>query len=651
MALSARLINLCSSGQPVHSFNRQFVRLLLDATEAQACTAWLVRQNELILSEEIEQSPGAIRGIQVPVQDQQKALRGAYEESRIVVLPDRPGGLEPPVSAGQGESRSIAFVPLSGQKGNLGAVRLIFPPLLDAVLQMHVRLVEALGGYYALYAAERALQVQQQQREDIDKLNKTILQLHHHIFSRQLPEVIVNSAVEIARTDRAVLLVADKSGELSLTAVSSVSEVNRKGAWARLICELGEIVLSKGQPLQFFSGQTDVELIEDEEQRQKLHSYLLMTEAKSLLLFPLESGDEKAGVLVFEGFSEQLLSPFERVLCTVFAAHAASAVINFQAYLRLPLSRFFGKKAAIETKETRGHTSKLGKRLQVGGLLLLLTAAGWLLFALPVKEKIGAQCFVEPFGTRVITAKISGEIQQVHFRQGDYVRPSDVLITLRTDEISLMLSQELENARTIEAQIVKLRGAAENENAQDRKGALLAELQVQGHSLAAKQEEVKLLHARLEDCYLRSPIEGTVLEPEEPQRLLGVVVREGEPLCRVGSVSEKVRVKVAVPAENVSQVQNGREVEIRLRPLITQELLRGRIESIAERSVTYLNSNVYMADVIVDNHPLPGSDSNSPLFLLKPGMTGKAKVVLPGKSSLAGVYGGRLWRKLKYWLF
>jgi len=648
--VSRQLIELSLTRPPVHSFNRQLVRVVIDTVGAMAATLWLVRENELILSEEIEDTVGAVRGIGVPEQKQQEALRGAFEEGKVVVLRDGPGSFDA-LASEPSLQNSLVFIPVTGLRGNLGVLRLLFGPIPQAVLKRCIQLAETLSGYYSLYSAQRILTLQHEERQDIDRLSKAILQLQHYTFSPQLPEVLVNSAVEVARLDRAVLLTARKNGELRLSAASSVSQVNKKGAWARLVCELGEVILQTGEPLHFFTGISKPEEIEDEELRQQVNSYVLMTDAKSLLLFPLNSDGKDSGVLVCETFGEQPLGGFERTLCTVYAAHAASALANHRLFQRIPFGKLLAPKVGADDGGVRRGVSKVGKALKWMVVMLVLAAVVWFVGFYPVPEKVGADCFVEPETTRFVTAGIEGKIERVNFKQGDYVSKGDLLIKLETDEIELSLGQKEKNAKNIEAQIKRFMGDAENETNSDRRSELLALAKEKQFELEATRQEIGQWRYKLKQCYLKAPMAGTILEPEEPAKMLGVTVRPGEDLCRIGSISERVKVKIAVPAARVSEVAVGDEVEIRLRPLITRNVIRGRIREVAERSKTYKNSNVFIADVIVDNPAYKAPDTGETSYLLKPGMTGKAKTIRPGKSTYVKIYGNLLYRKLRYWLY
>jgi len=484
-APSRQLIELSLTRPPVHSFNRQLVRIVIDTVGAMAATLWLLRENELIMCEEIEEAVGAVRSIRVPEADQQRALRNAFEKGEVVVLRDAPAGFDP-LGPDPATQRTLVFIPVAGLRGNLGVLRLILAPADEPMLAKQVQLAETLSGYYSLYSAQRILTVQHEERRDIDRLSKAILQLQHYTFSRQLPDVVVNSGVEVARIDRAVLLTTDSEGQLRVRSVSSVAQLDKKGAWARLVCELGEVALQSAQPVQYIEGVTNTDEIEDEELREFVNSYVLMTEAKSLLVYPLKSGEESVGVLLFEGFqAEGGLTLFERVLCTVYASHAASALANHRRFERVPLSSWHAKRIDQEIEGVKRGRPWVGKALKWGLLVLFLAGLVWLAWFLPVSEKVGASCFVAAEAERVITARIPGKIEAVHFEQGVDVHESDLLIEFETDDIRLKLDEETQNSKDLETSIAKLRGEAADERDPEHRSQL-AQIRALGYRLLAK---------------------------------------------------------------------------------------------------------------------------------------------------------------------
>ena len=638
--LSRQIIKLTEDRPTVQSFNRQLVRIVVDAVGAQAATLWLVQESELVISEELEQEHSAVRDIAVSTEEQQKALRQAFEEDRVVSLSDRGG------------SRWAVFVPVAGLRSNIGVLRLLIPASDRDTLEPSIRAAETLCGYYSLYNAQRVLEAQQEERKDIDRLSKGILQLQHYTFSRDLAEVAVNSAMEFLAVDRVVLLTYEGSNELSVKAASSVPEPNKNNAWARLLSELGELVLLHDEPFCYFSdGEMPEAARQDQELKSNLNSYLLMAEINCLLMYPLMDGDQPLGVLVFESSSRHRLSQFEQTLCTVYAGHTASALANHRAFSSLPGSRIVSRRVERREEGTKPGESGIKTAAKVGVALLIAGALIWFLGFHPVPDKVEGKCFVTPNVTRLLTARSDGKVEKVAFQQGERVARSELLIKLETDEKQLQLSREKENARSLQAQIRKLSGQAQQQQNAAERGKLLAKVEALRHQLAAKEQTIQLLEKQLENCYLRSPIDGTVLSPEEPQELLGVTVKRGESLARIGSLRDKVRVKIAVPGERISDVEKDYEVEISLRPLIIDRTLHGRITHLSDRSTTYKNTNVFMATAPIENPIVtdPGSGEKRPL--LKAGMTGKAQVIRPEKSTYAAIYGKKVWRKVKYWMF
>jgi len=651
--VSRKLIELSLTKPPVPSFNRQLVRIVVDTVGASAATLWLLNENELVLCEELEQTPGTVRGIATPEQQQQNALRICFEQSQMVVFGNTADGQQTTDANGVYVNSSLVFTPVVGLQGNLGVLRLVFPPMHPALLSRQVQLAETLCGYYSLYSAQRILSAQHEERRDVDKLSKAILQLQHYSFSGQLEEVISNSAAEVARVDRTVLLTTRSNGTLKLASVSSVTEPDKKGAWAKLITELGELILQADRPFQFIPGLNSLDEIEDEELRDRVSSYVTMTEVKTLMIFPLASRNDKAGVLVIESFQDPALSSFERVLCTVYASHAGSALVNYRLFRTVPFSGYFSTKLIDDVEGVRRGHSRFKKILKRGAIAAALIGLAWFGAIRPTPEEIGALCYVEPHEVRLITAPQDGEIEVVLFGRGMpngfEVPEGRLVLKMRDDQILLALQAEKKKAAQVALEVVQLRAQATAAKNDEERQTLLGRLSTKKAELEAKKIEVKLQQKLLDQCKIYSPIDGTIIEPDDPAQLVKIPVREGQLLCRVGSLSEKVRIMVAIPSERSHLVEPGADVTIQLRSLVHIQTIEGKIESISRRSENYESSNVFMATVVVPATVMSDDGSEVPLSL-KPGMTGKANVILED-STYVRIFGGALLRKLDYWLF
>ena len=125
--ISRQLIELTGDKPSVQSFNRQLVRLIMDAVGAQAATLWLVQENELVICEELEEEPGAVQNIRVASEEQQNALRQTFEKDSVVSL------------RGQEPNRWVVFVPVSGLKSNIGVMRLLLTAPSKQALEPAIR--------------------------------------------------------------------------------------------------------------------------------------------------------------------------------------------------------------------------------------------------------------------------------------------------------------------------------------------------------------------------------------------------------------------------------------------------------------------------------------------------------------------------------
>jgi len=643
--VSRKLIELSLTKPPVPSFNRQLVRIVVDTVGASAATLWLLNENELVLCEELEETPGTVRNIATPEQQQQNALRICFEQSQMVIFGNTADAQHPTDTNGVYVNSSLVFTPVVGLQGNLGVLRLVFPPMHPALLSRQVQLAETLCGYYSLYSAQRILAAQHEERRDVDKLSKAILQLQHYSFSGQLEEVISNSAAEVARIDRTVLMTTRSNGTLKLASVSSVTEPDKRGAWAKLITELAELILQADRPFQFIPGLNSLDEIEDEELRDRVSSYITMTEVKTLMIFPLASRNDKAGVLIIESFQEPALSSFERVLCTVYASHAGSALVNYRLFRTVPFSGFFSSRLIDDVESVRRGRSRVKKIVKRVAITAALIAVAWFGVIRPTPEEVGALCYVEPHAVRLITAPMDGEIVGVHFGRnepnGFEVAEKGLVLTMRSDEILLRLQAEQKKVEQLELEVIQLLAQSTKAKNVEERQTLLGRWRTKQSERDAQVIEVNIQQKLLDQCEIRSPIGGTIIEPDDPEQLR-IPVREGQLLARVGTLGEKVRIMVAIPSERIRRVEVGRPVSIQLRSLVHKATLEGEITHISRRSENYESSNVFMATVIVSQ---PADNT------LKPGMTGKANIVLKEESTYARIFGGALLRKLDYWLF
>ncbi len=182
-----------------------------------------------------------------------------------------------------------------------------------------------------------------------------------------------------------------------------------------------------------------------------------------------------------------------------------------------------------------------------------VTAAKAVVKTMPVR--VSAVGTVEPCVSVKIMAQVDGQIQSIHFAEGQDVKKGDLLITidpapfkerLRQEEARLAKDVALLKYRKVEAiryeQLVEKGAVSRSEFEQNEANAGEQEGIVQAGEAAVEQARIDLKH-----CYVRSPIDGrtgsyllhkgNIVEKNSTQL---VVVNQITPIQVRFSVSEKV---------------------------------------------------------------------------------------------------------------
>jgi hypothetical protein len=222
---------------------------------------------------------------------------------------------------------------------------------------------------------------------------------------------------------------------------------------------------------------------------------------------------------------------------------------------------------------------------------------------LPMQYKIRCGCSLEPIMRRYAVAPYSGLLDHTNVETGDVVTQGQIL--------GVMDGREL---RWEMAGLVADRNRASKQRdvsiaAGDVPAAQLAQLEVQRLEL-----KIKTLQQRERQLEIRSPLDGFVLTSnvDSVERL---PVEPGNVLFEVAPLGQ-VKLQVAVPAAEISHMNEDRKVHLRLDAL-PGEVIEGTVTRIRPRSDIRDGENVFIADVILQN-----GDQR-----LRPGMDGHATVL------------------------
>ncbi len=324
----------------------------------------------------------------------------------------------------------------------------------------------------------------------------------------------------------------------------------------------------------------------------------------SIVSIPLEDGSgNNIGAILFGGSGSELIARDRHNELRACSIPVGSAISSVHRYEGGTFKRFT-RRFANSISTSRG--------IVLGCLFLLASAV----LAMPVTYRVPCQCRIEPVQRFYCLAPYEGLVEQTHFESGDQVQQGDLLARMDGREIAWELAGvTADQARALKELDVSL---SEQQTAK----AIQAELE--GQRLEARAQ---LLQHRRQHMEIRSPATGIILGDSMDKRS-NYPVKKGQLLYEVAPL-ETLRIEVAVPSEELANIQVGQDVEIRING-IGDTPLRGIVHKVRPQSETHHGKNVFVAEVDVAN----------PDGLFKPGMEGTARISA-GRHPLIWNYGHR----------
>jgi multidrug efflux pump subunit AcrA (membrane-fusion protein) len=303
------------------------------------------------------------------------------------------------------------------------------------------------------------------------------------------------------------------------------------------------------------------------------------------------------------------------------------------------------------------------------------------LFFVPWPLKVKGSFVLLPEGRATVRTEIEGTIAKVLCQEGDRVRAGDPIVELagveiesaakqtdaEIDEAEARLEllkegarpQEIQKARSevkaaevsLELEQSKFKRSkellerqliSEDEYERAKSTVDLREQELEGARAelslllaGSRPEEIREAEATLERlraarglldyqkgvAVIRSPIAGIVLTPFMDQ-LANVYVEPGDEVCQIADCSVMIA-EIEVPEKEVGDVAIGKKVKVKAKGFPSRSFY-GKVTSIAQKADPGENQNYVTVRSYIDN----------PDAVLRPGMTGKAKIYCRRSSPL-----------------
>jgi hypothetical protein len=429
------------------------------------------------------------------------------------------------------------------------------------VPDQHYRMVQmlvVLAGAASTFVRMRKIRTLAGQQELWTQIESFSRQIHSSLDPIEVSYTVANEGRRLIGCDR--LSVVQRGGRKArVEAISGAEVVERRSNLVRLLASLGDKVLDFNERL-FFAGVPDDAM--PPVLRDALDGYLEESGCKTLVVQPVRDPREKDEVkpcrsaLVMECFET---GPDPKLLTErldILGKHAATALYNADEYRRIPLP-WLWKPIAMVQKGLGGKARAITAGVIVGVVVLLAV-----LIFVPYPLKMDAKGQLLPEARSWIYAPMNGHVDDFLIDPNEDVADHEPLIRMYDQELASKLrnlSKEIEAAdQEIQAYNARLDTAAKDER---ERAMINIEIKKQQSIRGIKLDELNHLRAitgsdeaRPGWFFVKSPMNGTVLNADFKENLRGKFVRPSDPLLRVGNQQGPWEIELKVPQKHVGQI-------------------------------------------------------------------------------------------------
>jgi len=401
------------------------------------------------------------------------------------------------------------------------------------------------------------------------QLEQFVLAVHRSLELLPTAYTIVNDGRRIVGCER-VSLVQWSHGRCEVLAISGLDSLDRRAKQVKLLTELSRAVLKTNEPLWHAHGSGDVA----PQIEAPLQAYLDQSHARLLGVIPLtmtaagaESNGQTTkrpvlGALVIEQLSDDRPTSDLASRVELIAQHSASAlaaVRSHQSIFLLPVWKALGSLSAVASLRM------LPKTVAVLALLIGIIAA---LFFVPADFEVAARGKLQPAERREVFAQISGVVDQLVVRHGDFVQAGQPLLQLASHDLEEQLTTLLGEQSTIGEQIAATqRALLDNRSGQGTRLNAADENRLSAELLELKQRqsnlerELVLFRQKQQQLKVVAPAAGQVVTWKVEQQLLHRPVERGQALLSLADPAGPWELELYVPERRLKHLAAARQLK------------------------------------------------------------------------------------------
>ncbi len=579
-AMVREIEELASKGGPPEQFFPAFLQRLVVILGAEAGGIWLRDATGRVAQMcEMGLANTGVMASQASRQLNDKLLEETLRDGVAQVLaPDSPGTQVP-------TPHVLLLAPLNmGRENVVGAVE-VFQRANSAVDARpgYLQFMEQMCGHASRFLQHQQAALEQLSPEEFWKqFEQFTLRLQRTLDINELTNTAANDGRQLIACDR-VSVAVFRFNKTTIAAISGTDSVNRRANLVRAMTKLVSRVISGREPLLYtgqiehFPPQIEVPLADFVSESNSRMVYIQPLFAPPPLI-PNKVADEAGatppkrkviGALIVEQVAEgkPRAGLEDRVKLTAehVAASLNSAIVHQQLFL-LPLWRFLGRM----TERIRGRF--IWKALAV--LCLIGAIAGTLMY-FPWEYRVEARGKLMPGGQSQVFAPWEATVQEIAIKSGEQVKQGQLLIRLRSDELTQKLIASTNQLSELSERLSALQAdldAAQRQAQQDKVTETQGHIQEAVIQIRGVREQVTALQTQIDQLDVKAPISGVVTTFQIDQLLANRPVTRGEVLLEVMQEEGPWRLELEIPDNRMGHVRR-RQKELKTPQLPVEFML------------------------------------------------------------------------------
>jgi hypothetical protein len=421
-----------------------------------------------------------------------------------------------------------------------------------------VQMLVMLAGMAATYLKNHKIKTLTDQQELWGQLESFSQLIHASLKPLEVGYQVANEGRRLVGCDR--LSVAQRHGRRAVVeAVSGAEVVEKRSNLVRRLAELCDEVFKLNDKLVYTGAPDDTM---PPHLRQALDAYLAESSSKVLIVLPVRDPREKdelkptRSLLILECFETQTQPAQLLERLEVVGKHSASALYNADEFRRIPFHYVWRQYLKVQDG-LGGKTQAIIAACVVGVIALI----GVFCFV-PYPLKMDAKGQLLPESRAWIFTPAAGHVVNFEVVPNDDVLEGQNLILMHDSELEIKLvnlAKEIEaEEQEIQACIARYEKAKANASEE-----LQVNIERRKHEAIRNQkiDERNKLRALANadegtpgDFWVKSRMNGTVLNADFRENLKGKFVRPSDPLLRVGECSGNWEIELKLPEKHVGQI-------------------------------------------------------------------------------------------------